>query len=341
MSNQPNVKGMARTLIAWLLAAVLAIGLIGCGDKQQKPQGSNDPAKTQDEQKNNQGDKPDEGKKDEAGSSTETQYPLTITDASGTEITFEKAPERVTSLAPSETEVLFAIGAGDQVVGVDKWSNYPEEAKSKPQVGSLDTNMEALLATEPDLVLASSSNKKVIDPIRELNIPLYFSNPRTLDEVFEKIKTMGLIMNRQEEAAKVIEKMQADKQKVVDAVKDAPKKRVYIEYNAGWTVGDGEFMDELIKLAGGTNVAAGESGWFQIDPEKIIEINPEVILYSEGERMDSILEEIKKRPGWDQIDAVKNGALYAIDENIISRVGPRLTDALLEAAKAIHPDLVK
>ncbi|MFD0872349.1 Vitamin B12-binding protein precursor [Chlamydia abortus] len=347
MSQGRTAKQMMRTMTALLLMAMLAVGLLGCGDKQQDPKGISDPAKVQDEKgKENQADgdkKPDSGDKSDDGKAKagQTEYPLKVTDASGTELTFDKAPERIASLAPSETETLFAIGAGDQVVGVDQWSNYPEEAAAKPKIGSLETNLEALLATEPDLVVAASSNKKVIDKIREMNVPVYFSAPKTLDEVIEKIETMGLIMNKQEEAKKVAEQMKADRQKVVDAVKDAPAKKVYMEFSPGWTVGEGEFMDELVKLAGGTNIAAGEKGWFPIDPEKIIQANPEVILYAEGGGMESILEEIKKRPGWDQIDAVKNGALYPIDKDIISRVGPRLTEALLEAAKAIHPDLVK
>jgi iron complex transport system substrate-binding protein len=149
-------------------------------------------------------------------------------------------------------------------------------------------------------------------------------------------------MNKQEDAKKTADKMRADKQKIVDAVKNAPKKKVYMEFNPGWTVGDGEFMDELVRLAGGENVAAGKAGWYQIDSEAIIKKNPDVIVYSAGGNMkDTVLEEIQKRPGWDQVDAVKNKKLVPINEDIVSRVGPRLTEALLEIAKAAHPDLVK
>ncbi|WNQ10235.1 ABC transporter substrate-binding protein [Paenibacillus aurantius] len=273
----------------------------------------------------------------------QTAYPLTIKDATGTDVVFEKAPERVTTLVPSETEIVFAIGAGDKIAGVDKFSDYPAEAKSKPQIGDMNANLEALLATKPDLVLASASmNKKTVDQLRELKIKVFASDPKTVDEVMDKITTVGKIMNMADGAKKVTDKMREEKQKVTDAVKNAPKKKVYMEFSPGWTVGKGEFMDELVSLAGGDNVAHEQAGWNKIDPEKIIKSNPEVILYAKGESgMSSILDEIKKRPGFEAIDAMKNNKVYAIDSNKVARVGPRLTEALTDMAKAIHPDLVK
>jgi iron complex transport system substrate-binding protein len=273
----------------------------------------------------------------------QTQYPLKLKDDTGTVVVFDKAPLRVTTIASSETEAVFAIGAGDKVFGVDKYSNYPDAAKSKPQVGDMNTNLEALLATKPDVVFANNGlQSKIIDKLRELNIKVYASNPKTIEEIIAKIETVGQIMNLQENALKVTNTMRAEKNSVVDALKNAPKKTVYLEFDPGWTVGDGEFLSDLINLAGGINAAGGKSGWYQIDPEAIIKANPQVILYSkETYGQESILDVIHKRAGWDMIDAMKNKQVFALQTDPLVRVGPRITKGLIDMAKAIHPDLVK
>lgn len=315
------------------VAMSLALVLSGCGSKEEKQGVVTEPAKASVQ--------PTAAATAQAPK--QTQYPLTLKDASGTEVTFEKAPERIVSLAPSETETVFAVGAGDKVVGVDKWSDYPEEAKAKPKMGDMNTNIEAVVAAKPDVVFASASlNKKAVEQLRGLNVKVYASNPATIDQAIERVEIVGQILNKQEQAKKTADEMKADKKKVTDAVKNAPPKKVYMEFNPGWTVGDGEFMSEMVALAGGVNVGAGKKGWYQIDPEAIIKANPEVIIYSKDEAgMGSILDEMKKRPGWDGIEAMKAGKLTAIEANLTNRVGPRITKGLVEMAKAIHPEAVK
>ncbi|WP_438446568.1 ABC transporter substrate-binding protein [Gorillibacterium sp. sgz5001074] len=274
---------------------------------------------------------------------SKTVYPLKLKDATGVEITFDKAPEKIVTLAPSETESVYAAGAGAKIVAVDKWSDYPAEAKSKAQIGDLNSNMEAVVAAGSDVVFASAGvNKKAVEALRALNVKVFASDPKTLQQAIDRVELFGQILNTQAEAKKAADEMRADLKKVTDAVKNAPKKRVYIEFSPGWTVGSGEFMDEIVTLAGGINIGADKKGWYKIDPEAIIKANPEVIVYAKGEAgMGSILEEINKRPGWDAIDAMKNKKQYAVDSNLVSRVGPRVTKGLIEVAKAIHPDEVK
>ncbi len=270
-------------------------------------------------------------------------YPLTLEDETGTSITFEQAPEKVVTLVPSETEAIYAIGAGEQVVGVDEWSNYPEEAVSKPKIGDMTTNIEAVIALNPDLVLASSSmNTEAIAKLRELNITVYATNPTTYDAVVAKIENLGKIMNKQEEAAAVADHMRSVKQQVTDAVKDAEKKSVYLEFSPGWTVGSGTFLDELITIAGGTNIAAGTPDWYEVSAEEVVTQNPQLIIYPimEGDP-HPIVAAIESRPGWDVIEAVKTKQMFAVTQDPLVRVGPRLADGLLEVAKVIHPDLVK
>ncbi|MDB5055369.1 MAG: Vitamin B12-binding protein [Bacilli bacterium] len=317
-----------------LLAIVLAISIAGCGTAKTESEGMTEPAMAQ--------GSPEAVALADKGA-MQTKYPLTVKDASGTELIFDKAPERITTLAASETETVFALGAGDKVFGVDKYSNYPVEAKSKPQVGDMKTNLEALIATKPDVVFAGYTlQTEIVNKLRELNIKVYASDPKTIDEVIAKIETVGQILNLQANAHKVTDTMRAEKQKVVDVLKDAPKKKVYLEFDPGWTVGDGEFLSELVALAGGTNVASGQKGWYKIDPEAIIKANPEVILYTKpAEGQPSILDEINKRSGWDKIDAIQKKQIFGLEMDPLVRVGPRITQGLLEVAKAVHPELVK
>ncbi|OMF24814.1 ABC transporter substrate-binding protein [Paenibacillus sp. FSL H8-0548] len=272
-----------------------------------------------------------------------TVYPFTIKDDTGEEITFTEVPTKIVTLAASETEAIYAIGSGGQIVGVDEWSNYPEEVASKPKVGDITTNIEAVLALEPDLVLASSSmNTEAIAKLRELNINVYATDPLTYDAVIAKIENLGHIMNKPSEAAAIAEHMSLVKQQVTEAVKDAEKKKVYLEFDAGWTVGSGTFLDELITLAGGSNISGSLPGWYEISAEDIVKKNPEFIIYPAlKEEPNPIVVSIESRPGWNVIDAVKNKHMHAVTEDPLVRVGPRLADGLLELAKVIHPDLVK
>lgn len=280
---------------------------------------------------------------EEPASTGNTTYPYSVTDATGTEVTFQQQPSAIVTLVPSETETVFAIGAGDRVVGVDEWSNYPPEAADMAKIGDMTTNIEAVLALNPDLVLASASmNGDAIAKLRELNVNVYASEPKTYDEVIAKIEEIGRIVNENEEAAKVAGHMREVREKVETAVQDAEKKRVYLEFSPGYTVGSGEFLDELLTIAGGSNIAGGQAGWYQVNAEDVIAQNPEVIIYPDfGEEKSSILTAIEERPGWEAIDAVKNGKMVMVTNDPLVRVGPRLAEGLQELADAIHPELMK
>ncbi|WP_246627774.1 ABC transporter substrate-binding protein [Paenibacillus oenotherae] len=318
-----------------MLMAAMLIVTAACGSKgNNKGTGVEEPATAQ-------GNKADEGNAVQAG----TVYPLKLTDATGTEVTFEQAPARIVTLVPSETELVYAIGGGEAIVGVDDYSNYPEDAATKTKIGGMEANIEAIVGLKPDLVLASSTmNAPVIAKLRDLKLNVYASDPKTYDAVIEKVRQIGVIMNQSEKAEEVAKHMQDVRTEVTEAVKDAPKPKVYLEFSPGYTVGKGEFLDELLTIAGGTNVA-DQPSWYQIDPEQVIKSNPDVIIYAtmtvkEGEA-NPILTEIEKRPGWDTINARKNNQMFEVAQDPLVRVGPRLADGLLEVAKKLHPDLVK
>lgn len=324
-------------LAVLMLSLILMLSLVGCGGKEAKetasPTTSTGTVVTE---------SPAASPSAEVRSD-QTEYPLTVKDSTGTDVVFERAPERIVTLAPSETEIAFAVGAVDKVVGVDTNSDYPEAAASKNKIGDVNTDIEAVLALKPELVLAQSGMQfETVQKLRELNIKVYATDPKSIDQVMQKIEDVGLILNAQANAKQITDKMATDRDRITALLKDVTKKQVYLEFSPGWSVGKGEFLDELLTLAGGTNVAADQTGWFEINAEQIVKADPAIIIYGKDMMMGNMIyDEIMKRPGFDAITAIKNKDIYPVDSNLVSRVGPRLTDGLIEMAKVINPDLVK
>ncbi|MDA5108780.1 ABC transporter substrate-binding protein [Brevibacillus thermoruber] len=334
---------MKRSL--WLVMGALVMALLGgCGGSGQTAGGPDQaptPAAAGTEQKSGQTTSP---------GAKQTSYPLTVKDATGTAHTFAKAPERIVSTSPAETEILFALGLGDRVVAVSDYDDYPEEAKAKPKVGGVvNPNEEAIIAQRPDLVITGiSMQDQVAEKLRSLGLVVWKTNPRTTADIMNNILLIGQITNRQEQAEAVVARMKEDIQRVKNAVQDVKpneRKKVYVEFAPGWTVGKGEFMDELITLAGGVNIAADMEGWNPISEEKVLKEDPDVILYASGvtdEKSGQTLEQIiRKRSGWDKMKAVRDQRVVGVDQNLLSRPGPRITQGLYEVAKAIYPDRVK
>ncbi|NGZ75965.1 ABC transporter substrate-binding protein [Saccharibacillus sp. VR-M41] len=315
---------------------LLALGLAACGQngtaeaprptKAETQPAEQKPAETADTTK-------------AADEAAKTVYPLTLKDATGKEMTFEAAPAKIVSLAPSETESLFALGLDQEIVGVSDNDDYPEAAKSKPKMGGFELNTEAIVAARPDIVfVADVTDDATVESLRGLGLKVFKFNPDTLEDVMNDIAVYGEITDRQAEAKSVTDKMRGDIEKVRTAaasIEEGERKTVYLEFSPGWTVGKGEFMDELIDTSGAVNAAADTTGWSEVDAEAIIDANPDVILYS---KLSVDPQTIRDRSGWNGIEAVKAGRLFAIDDNLVSRPGPRLTEGLIEVFDAIYPD---
>jgi iron complex transport system substrate-binding protein len=247
---------------------------------------------------------------------------------------------------PSETESLFALGLDQEIVGVTDNDNYPKEAQSKPRIGGYELNSEAIVAAKPDVIFAAGiTSAETIEGLRGLGLKVFQFNPKTVEQVVQDIEEYGEITNHQQAAKQVTDKMKADLKRVQDKVaglQNSGKKKVYIEFSPGWTVGKGEFMDEMVTLAGGLNIAADTTGWTEINEEKVIKANPDVILYAKGavdEHNQTVDQLIRARAGWDQMTAVREGRIIGLDDNVLSRTGPRITEGLLDIAKAIYPNL--
>jgi iron complex transport system substrate-binding protein len=274
---------------------------------------------------------------------------LTFTDSLGREVKLNQPAQRVVSLAPSNTEILYAVGAGSQVVGRDELSNYPEEVKDLSNVGGSmgDFNSEAILALEPDLVLASELNPpELASSLEALGLTVYYlGNPKTLEEMYENLETVARLTGHEAEAADLVESLKSRVAAVDEKIAGVTEKPlVFYELDATdptkpWTSGPGTFIDLLIARAGGENAAADlGSEWGQISSEQLVAANPDIIVL--GDAVYGITpESVKTRPGWDVLTAVKDDQIFTFDDNLVSRPGPRLVDALEQLAKLLHPEV--
>jgi len=285
------------------------------------------------------------------GSLTESfgTKPLVFVDDLGNTIEFADYPQRIVSLSPSTTEILFAIGAGDKVVGRDDYSVYPDEALKVTSVGALwsDLPTEAILALEPDLVVAAQIiSEDQVQALSDLGLNVYWqANPTSYEDLWENLRNFGKLTGHENETEALIVELDARVKTVQEEVaplSDHPT--VFYELDATdpsapWTTGAGTFIDYIIANAGGSNaVSAVEGDYIQISTEELIAANPDVILLADAP-YGVTPEAVAERPGWDAITAVANGALYPIDPNIMSVPGPRLVDALEETAKILHPEV--
>lgn len=275
------------------------------------------------------------------------KFPITITDDLGKQVTIEEVPQRIISLSPSNTEILFALGLGDRVVGVTNVCNYPPEAKEKEKIGGYSNpSLEKIINLKPDLILATFGNPgKLIDQLKKFDLPVVGLNPKTIEEIFGSIELVGKITDKEEKALELVENLRGRTEKVLAKTEkltqeQRPRVLYVVWYKPLWTAGSGTFIDELIQKAGGINIAGDLSGWPKMSLEAVIEKNPEIIIVGEG-HPGGLIETVKAESTLSETDAFKNNKIFIIDADIVSRTGPRIIDALEEMAKIIHPELFK
>jgi iron complex transport system substrate-binding protein len=276
---------------------------------------------------------------------------ITLTDGLGRTVTLAEPAQHVVSMAPSVTEVLYAIGAGDQVVGRDTFSDYPEEALTVTDIGGSmgDYSFETIASLDPDLVIAAEINTtEQVKALEDLGLTVYYlANPTDFDGLYEAIETVGLLTGHSPEATDLTESMSARVQAVENVISQAATTPVvFYELDGSdpakpWTSGPGTFVDMLISKAGGQNVGAALSGsWAQISVEELLVQNPEIILLGDA-AYGMTPEQVAARTGWGDIAAVKDNKIYTFNDDLVSLAGPRLVDGLETIAQLIHPELYK
>ena len=285
------------------------------------------------------------GQKAEVSAPPASQFPVTVTDDSGRSVSVHAEPKRIISLAPSCTEVLFALGLGSRVVGVDKFSNYPPEVANTEKVGGFsDPSLEKIASLKPDLLLGTSMHKKFLPQFEALGVPVLLLEPRNPDGVLADIKLVGRVAGAQEAAEKVASQIASRIERVKSKVETVPKDQrpwVYYEVYSEpiMSVGPGTLIYQLIELAGGRSISYdAQTDYPEFSAEVVIQRNPDVIIFPSFHGSESLtVDKLKSRPGWARIRAVREGHVYPVDADIISRPGPRIADAVEELAHLILP----
>lgn len=316
-----------KNLYSLLFASMLAVGVLaGCGE-----------TKTEEKEK---------------ASQTEASFPVTIKDADDKEVVIDEKPEKIVSLIPSNTEIAFALGLGDEMVGVSDYDNYPKETADIEKVGGTEFNVEKIISLKPDLVLAHASSAhnsaEGLQQLRDAGIDvLVVNDAANFNGVYESIDMIGEATGETEEAAELVEDM---KEKMTDIKEKASKisaeeqKSVYIEVSGEpsiYTTGKNTFMQEMLDTINAKNVVT-KAGWVQVDQEAIIKANPDVIITTYGSyATEDPVKQVLSRKGWEDVTAVKEKAAADVNSDIVTRSGPRLVEGVEELAKAVYPNEFK
>ena len=270
--------------------------------------------------------------------------PRTFVDDAGRKIFIADPPTRIVSLAPSVTEILFAIGAGDRVVGVTSFCNYPPEALAKPKVGGAFPNLEVVLSLKPTLVLAPRDfiRPDMVAKLDQLKIPLFILESNSIEDVLRHIQTVGRMLGRTERSDAVAGDLRRRVTEVKTRTAGATRPRVFYVLNSDplMTAGPGSFIHQLIELAGGTNVAAGAPVPYpRLSLEEVIRQDPQVILFPVGDEEGIPDQEQQRWLRWPTLSAVKQNRFVRIPSVLLDRPGPRVVDGLERLAQQLHPDL--
>ena len=274
--------------------------------------------------------------------------PVTITDDLGVTVTIDKYPERIVSLSPANTEILFALGLGDRIVGVTEYCTYPEAALSKDKIGGFSTiNTEKIAVLNPDLLVAADGNsEETIVHLRELGYTIITVNADTIDTTLADIRLIGKAAGVESAAEELVSSMQADLAEIAEKTKGAEKPTILhcMWTDPLWVSGSGTFQDEMISAAGGVNAAAAEGGWVALTMEKFLTMNPDIIVVDSGDGMgvgtdDALKNFFLKDSRMQSLSAVQNERVYVVNADIIDRGGPRIVEGVEALAEIAHPDI--
>jgi iron complex transport system substrate-binding protein len=302
------------TLLALLMALTLA--LAACGE-EEKPAAGPEPT------------------------AAAANFPLTVARSDGRELTIPQAPKRIASLSPAATEVLYAVGAGPQIVATDLQSDYPAEAANTTRLDAYQPNLEAIASVEADLIIIATNQDDIVQALDRLGeTVLFLEVPETIDGVMEQVRLLALASGHAEEGERLAQEMKERIEAVTDKLADVEEgPRIYHELDSTFfTVAPNSFVGDFYNLLKARNIAEGApTAYPQLSQEEILDRDPEVIILADADAGESP-QTVKARPGWGAISAVKNDRIYVIDPDIISRPGPRVADGLEQLARVLYPE---
>ncbi len=283
-----------------------------------------------------------------AGENVEWE-PVTISDGLGDTVTISERPERIVSLAPANTEILFALGVDDAVVGVTEYCTYPKEATTKPIIGGYTTvNIERVITQKPDLIVAYYGNGiDTINHLKDLGFTVITLNAESVQDTFDGIELLGKATGKTAEANIIIEDMQTRILAVTEKLEGVTKRPTVAHCmwaDPLWVSGGNTLQEEIISLAGGVNAFDDVDGWRAVNLERFLITNPDYILVDSGMGMgvggyNVIRDSFYNDPRFAGLTAVENQNVYVINADIIDRGGPRIIDCIEEVAAILHPDL--
>lgn len=268
-----------------------------------------------------------------------TKYPLTVKDSRGRTVVIPREPKRIVSLAPSNTEILFSLGLHNRVVGVTRFCNYPPEAEKKPTVGDANISVEKVISLKPDLVIGHGTlNDSIVRTLESHKLRIVTLDPKTIDQVMRDILLVGRITNRELQASKIVGQISSTQSLIkrkLRGIRNKPKVLVVVQANPLWVAGPGTFVDEMITIAGGTNIASnGKPGFNPFSSEAAVARNPDVIIVmTRGDR------EVFSKGIWKRTTAVRHAMVHQANPDLLVRPGPRLMDGMLIIARLLHPNV--
>jgi iron complex transport system substrate-binding protein len=317
------------------LVFLFSMGIVaGCGTQDQNSQDEKKPIST-------------ENAKEEHVNGE--QFPLTITDDANREVRIDSEPEKIVSIQASNTEIAFALGLGDKMIGVSDYDNYPAEALEIQKVGAQDINAELVLTLLPDLALVTDYHYKThpetLQQFEDAGIAVIVVGSATsFADVYSNIEMIGKATGTETEANKIITDMQQRldkvKEKAAESITD--KKKVWVEVSPApdiFTTGTNTFMHEMLQVLQAVNAAEKHEGWVKLTEEEIVQLMPEVIITTYGYYVEKPRDQVLARAGWSEVPAVKNEQVFDVDNDTVTRPGPRLIEGVETLAKLIYPEV--
>jgi iron complex transport system substrate-binding protein len=306
------VKRVGRILALFVTAALL---LAGCSTPSRTP-----------------------GAGATAPTSVSSAFPVTVTDDLGRAVTIDKQPERLVSLAPADTEILAGLGLMAKVVGVTTYDDYPAEVKSIAKVGDFTTpNLEAIASLKPDVVFVTGGiQMDVVKKLEGLGAKVVVVDPPSMEKLYGSIAMVGAVTGASTKAALVVTGMKAEVTRITAAISTEPSVTCFVEVaqNPLYTTGPNTLLADLMRIAGGRNVVT-EPGYVAYSLERLLKDDPSVYLATKGSMNDP--GQLAKRPGFSKLSALKTGSVHVLDDNLVSRPGPRVVSGLAEIAAYLHP----